>query len=96
MHTHLPEVSWRVCGGGGSEVAAVCLLVVASLSISIRVASPACAALWFHLLFDDDDLLDRCVIERRVWLRGCAAEFSLVRYRRCAALCKKVGPVLCR
>ena len=34
----------------GGEVAAVCLLVVASLSISIRVASPACAALWFHLL----------------------------------------------
>ena len=34
------------------------LLVVAFLSISIRVASPACAALWFHLLFDgDDDLL---------------------------------------
>ena len=76
-------------------MAAVCLLVVASLSISIRVASPACAALWFHLLFDDDDdllgLVGRCVIERRVWLRDCAAEFRLVRYRRCAALCRKAG-----
>ena len=45
-------------GVGGGKVAAVCLLVVAFLSISIRVASPVCAALWFHLLFDDDgDLL---------------------------------------